>query len=253
MKLLQQTFGTLAIAAVLFVGTVAAQADRRVALVIGNSAYQNAPALANPVRDATAMAAAFEQAGFRVFAAYDLGIAQSTGTLRQFENAATGSDIAVVYFAGYGVEIVRNYYLIPIDAAPATDRDAENQSISLERLVESTSGASHLRLIILDACHENPFAWRSKQTGLGRVEPISDSTLIAYAARPGSTAEDVQAEHSPFTSALLNNLFVPGLDIRLAFGRVRGEVLRKTGNRQEPFVYGSLGGEHIALIDAPAQ
>jgi uncharacterized caspase-like protein len=116
-------------------------------------------------------------------------------------------------------------------------------------------------LVILDACRDNPFvstmrrerANRAITSGLSKVEPTSTDTLIAYAAKAGSTAEDGNGQHSPFTSALLKNLTVPGLDVRLAFGRVRDDVLKSTGNRQEPFVYGSLGGETMALVPQAAK
>ncbi len=119
-------------------------------------------------------------------------------------------------------------------------------------MVSSADGAKRLRLIILDACRDNPFvvsmrrerkvATRAVAAGLGKVEPTSTDTLIAYSAKAGSTADDGDGNHSPFTASLLKNLTVPGLDVRLAFGRVRDEVLKTTNNRQEPFVYGSLGG-----------
>jgi hypothetical protein len=118
-----------------------------------------------------------------------------------------------------------------------------------------------LRLVILDACRDNPFisimrrerkvASRAVVAGLGKVEPTSTDTLIAYAAKAGSTADDGDGDHSPFTTSLLKNLTVPGLDVRLAFGRVRDDVLKMTGNRQEPFVYGSLGGGNISLVPPP--
>ena len=120
---------------------------------------------------------------------------------------------------------------------------------------------AELRVIILDACRDNPFpslmrrdrrnGQGSISSGLGKTEPTSTDTLIAYAAKAGSTAEDGDGQHSPFAMALLKSLTVPGLDIRLAFGRVRDEVMRATGSRQEPFVYGSLGGGNIALVPAP--
>src|SRR5262249_17071592 len=121
--------------------------------------------------------------------------------------------------------------------------------------------AKRLRLVILDACRHNPFvanmkrgsrtATRAIYSGLGKVEPTGTATLIAYATRAGSTAEDGDGEHSPFTTALLTNLTIPGLDIRLAFGRVRDQVMKITSDRQEPFVYGSLGGGNISLVPAP--
>ena len=241
-----------------------ALADRRVALVIGLSSYQNAPVLPNPAKDAQAIAAKFREAGFDVVSAHlDLGNLQFKRAVRQFEDTATDADIAVVYYAGHGIEIHGVNYLIPVDAKLASDRDAEDEAITLERLVESVDTAKRLRLIILDACRDNPFArtmkpqraaaLRGVKPGLGPAEPSGINTLIAYAAKAGSAAEDGDGEHSPFTTALLNHLFVPGLDIRLAFGRVRDEVLKKTGQRQEPFVYGSLGGANIALEPAPEQ
>jgi hypothetical protein len=171
----------------------------------------------------------------------------------------TDADIAVIYYAGYGLNIHGTNYLIPIDAKLASDRDANEETITLEQLVGSVHGARRLRVIIIDACRDNPFAriMKTERTasfsGLGAVEPNSIDTLIAYAAKPGTTADDGGGDHSPFATALIDNLFVPGLDIRLAFGRVRDEVLKKTGYMQEPFVYGSLGGGNTALVPAPSQ
>jgi Caspase domain/Putative peptidoglycan binding domain len=241
-----------------------ALAGRRVALVIGNSAYQNAPFLPNPKKDAQAIAASFKKAGFDVVSAlYDVGNLPFKRALRHFEDDATDADIAVVYYAGHGVEIHGTNYLVPVDAKLASDRDADDEAIPLDRLLESVEGAKRLRVIILDACRDNPFARKMKlqrtaavrgiSSGLAAVEPTGTNTLIAYAAKAGSQAEDGNGDHSPFATALMDNLFVAGLDIRLAFGRVRDEVLKKTSNRQEPFVYGSLGGANVALVPAPAR
>ena len=254
----------MALALGLFFATIRADsafAERRVALVIGNSNYQNAPVLPNPARDAKAIAAMFTKAGYDVVSAqYDMGNLDFKRAIRQFEDAVADADIAVIYYAGHGLELHGTNYLIPVDARLKSDRDAEDEAITLERLAESIDGAKKLRVIILDACRDNPFAhtMRKERTaalrginpGLSASEPSSINTLIAYAAKSGSTAEDGDNDHSPFAGALINNLFVPGLDIRLAFGRVRDEVLKKTASRQEPFVYGSLGGGTIALVPA---
>ena len=235
-------------------------AERRVALIIGNSAYQNAPILPNPERDARGIADMFQKAGYEIVTtAFNVGSLDFKSTIRKFEDAVTDADIAVIYYAGYGLNIHGTNYLIPIDAKLASDRDANDETITLEQLVESVHGAKRLRVIIVDACRDNPFARIMKTermasfSGLGAVEPNSIDTLIAYAAKSGTTAQDGGGDHSPFAAALINNLFVPGLDIRLAFGRVRDEVLKKTGFMQEPFVYGSLGGGNIALVSAPSQ
>jgi Caspase domain len=235
-------------------------AERRVALIIGNSAYQNTPTLPNPERDGRAIADMFQKAGYEVVTtAFNVGNLDFKRTIRKFEDTVTDADIAVIYYAGHGLDINGTNYLIPIDAKLASDRDANDETITLERLVESVDGAKRLRVIILDACRDNPFARTMKAqrmasfSGLGAVQPNSIGTLIAYAAKPGTTAQDGGGDHSPFATALIDNLFVPGLDIRLAFGRVRDEVLKKTGYMQEPFVYGSLGGGNIGLVPAPSQ
>jgi len=241
----------------------AARAEKRVALIVGNSTYQTVPQLANPSRDASAVAKMFRDAGFdTVDVQLNVGNLEFKRAIRKFEATADQADIAVVYYAGHGFEIGGVNYLIPVDARLASDRDADDEAIPLERLVPSADGAKRLRLIVLDACRDNPFvklmrrerkmANRAVIAGLGKVEPTSTDTLIAYAAKAGSTADDGDGQHSPFTTAVLKNLTIPGLDVRLAFGRVRDEVLRVTASRQEPFVYGSLGGGNIALVPAPA-
>src|SRR5215831_13965803 len=247
----------IALALGLFCTTIWADqafAERRVALIIGNSAYQNAPILPNPERDARGIADMFQKAGYEIVTtAFNVGNMDFKSTIRKFEDTVTDADIAVIYYAGYGLNIHGMNYLIPIDAKLASDRDANNETITLEQLVESVHGAKLLRVIIIDACRDSQFAriMKAERMGLGAVQPNSIDTLIAYAAKPGTTADDGGGDHSPFATALIDNLFVPGLDIRLAFGRVRDEVLKKTGYMQEPFVYGSLGGGNIALAPAP--
>jgi peptidoglycan hydrolase-like protein with peptidoglycan-binding domain len=235
----------------------AAWAERRVALVIGNSNYQHAPRLGNPVRDATSIAELLKSVGFDVVdARRDLGVRELKRTLREFLVTARDADIAVVYYAGHGIEINGINYLIPTDARLASDYDAEDEAVDLDRVVRTLEPARRLRLVLLDACRDNPFrksmqravAMRAMGNGLAKVEPTSTDTLIAYAAKAGSTAEDGATDHSPFATALLRNLGEPGLDIRIALGRVRDDVLRLTANRQEPFVYGSLGGSEITLV-----
>ena len=239
-----------------------ALAEKRVALVIGNSAYQRVPALPNPVRDATAIAAMFENSGFAVVRQNNVTKIEFKRVVRQFADAAADADIAVIYYAGHGIEIYGTNYLIPVDAELAGDRDADDEAITLARLVEATDGARRLRFVILDACRENPFARTMKRqrasasaihAGLGKVEPTGTNTLISVAAKTGVAALDGDGDHSPFAAALLDNLFVPGLDVRLALGRVRDAVMAKTGNRQEPFVYGSLAGTHFSLAPAAGQ
>jgi Flp pilus assembly protein TadD len=236
-------------------------ADRRVALVIGNSTYARASKLLNPLNDAIAIEDLLKLSGFdKVVRASDLGVVQMRRTLRNFADDARDADIAVVFYAGHGIEVNNTNYLIPVDAVLERDIDVEDETISLHRVGQVLEGARRLRLIILDACRDNPFvrsmtrtiAGRSIGRGLARVEIASADTLIAYAAKAGSTAADGDFANSPYTIALVQHLVTPGLDVRLALGRVRDEVIRTTGKRQEPFVYGSLGGAELPLVPAPA-
>lgn len=234
-----------------------AEAQKRVALIVGNGAYQNASQLTNPANDANAMAAMFREAGFEVVEArLDLGNLEFKRVARDFSAAARDADIAVMYYAGHGLEVNGTNYLLPVDAKLATDFDVEDEALSLDRLMRALEPARRLRLIILDACRDNPFvrsmqrnvASRAVATGLAKVEPANSDTLIAFAAKAGSTADDGRGSNSPFTTALLKNLSVPGRDIRIALGYVRDDVVKATNHRQEPFVYGSLGGATVALV-----
>lgn len=240
--------------------TGAAFANQRVALVIGNSAYQNATPLLNPGKDANAIAGLFKTAGFDVVhVGIDVGNLDFKRRVREFQTIARDADIAVVFFAGHGIEVNGTNYLIPVDAKLASDFDAEDEGVSLDRIIRTIEPARKLRLVIIDACRDNPFIKRMQRTvsmravtnGLAKIEPTVGDTLVAYAAKAGSTAEDGYGDHSPFTAALLKHLAEPGLDVRIAFGRVRDEVVKNTRGKQEPFVYGSLGGTHIALIPEP--
>ena len=242
----------------LLIFSAAAVAEKRVALVVGNGAYQNAAPLPNPTRDAKAVAEMLQTTGFdTVLLRHDVGNLDFKRALRDFFVVAKGADIAVVFFAGHGIQLADQNYLIPVDAKLAQDYDASDEAISLDRIIEAIEPAARLRLVVLDACRDNPFIVRMQRRGvtrqiisrgLSKVEPIVNNTLIAYAAKAGSTAEDGAGEHSPFTMALIKHIAEPGLDIRLALGRVRDEVLRNTRNDQEPFVYGSLGGGSVSLV-----
>jgi formylglycine-generating enzyme required for sulfatase activity len=235
-------------------------AERRIALVIGNSAYERVPQLPNPVNDATSMGEMFKRSGFdTVLLKLDVKASEMRRALRDFSDEARNADIAIIYFAGHGLEIQGTNYLVPTDAVLERDIDAYDEAVSLDRLLSVVEPARQLRLVILDACRDNPFSKsmkhaivsRSVERGLAKVEPISPNTLVAFAAKAGSTADDGDSRHSPFTSALVKYLPQPGLDLRRAFGYVRDDVMKVTHNRQEPFIYGSLGGDDVPLVAAP--
>ncbi len=251
--------GTLGIA--LLVWLSPALAEKRVALVIGNGAYQKASRLANPANDSMAIAGMLKGAGFaQVELHQNLGIRELRQAINEFADIARDADTAVVYYSGHGIEVDGINYLIPIDAVLDRDTDVPYETFSLDNLVRLLEPARRLRLVMLDACRDNPFVRSMKRTvgtrtvgrGLAAVEPTSVNTLIGFAAKAGSFALDGEGRNSPYATAVLNHLATPGLDLRIAFGRVRDEVLRTTKSRQEPFVYGSLGGSNVSIVDAPA-
>jgi uncharacterized caspase-like protein len=228
-----------------------------VALVIGNSAYQHVNRLSNPANDSESVSATLKTAGFDVVdLQQNLKVAALRKALRDFSDKATDADMAVVYYAGHGMEIDGTNYIIPVDATLERDIDAYDEAISLDRILTVIEPAKQLRLVILDACRDNPFAKSMKRTigtraigrGLAKVEPVNPNTMVAFAAKAGSTASDGDSRHSPYTTALVKYIATPGLDLRKAFGFVRDDVMKSTGNKQEPFVYGSLGGDDMALV-----
>src|SRR6202158_1908764 len=251
----------LFLAAALLLMSQPAWAVKRVALIVGNSTYKNAAQLMHPVNDAAAVAAVLKSAGFDVVdTRLDLQVADMRHALRDFADQAREADVAVVYYAGHGIEIEGTNYLIPTDATLERDTDVYDEAFSLDRVLLAIEPAGQLRLVIVDACRNNPFAEAMKRTvgaraisrGLARIEPAMSNTLVAFAAKAGSTASDGNSKNSPYAIALAKYIATPGLDLRRVFGFVRDDVMKATGNRQEPFVYGSLGGEDVPLVPAKA-
>ena len=236
-----------------------AQAAERVALVVGNGAYKHAPFLPNPGNDARDVGAALDRLGFTVTRLADADQSTLRQRLRDFTRAAGAAEVAVVFYAGHGIEVDGRNFLVPVDARLASDQDVEFETVPLELVMRSVERARGLRLVVLDACRDNPFAesmqragaTRSIGRGLARAEPRGE-TLVAYAAKGGSTAADGDGRNSPYTGALLRYLEEPGLDVGRMFRKVRDEVLTATGGRQEPFVYGSMPGRDVYLASAAA-
>lgn len=243
-------------------GGWSAVAAERVALVIGNGAYRLAPHLANPPADARAMAASLERLGFAVVAGYDLDREGMIQALKTFRQRVAGADIALIFYAGHGIQIAGHNYLLPVDVRLADEKDLEDEAVSVERVMAEAETARRLRVVILDACRDNPFGARmarsmgSRSTlvgrGFARIETADGNTLIAYATKEDMIAADGSGDHSPYTAALLQHLETPGLPIERLFGRVRDTVMTATEGRQQPFTYGSLGGDPIYLM-APAR
>jgi hypothetical protein len=232
-----------------------ARRETRVALVIGNADYRNVSKLPNPPRDADAIAERLRRVGFAtVQLSNNLTRDGMVAALRAFEREAEKADWAVVYYAGHGIEVGGVNYLIPIDAALKIDKDVHDEAVPLERVLSAIESARKLRLVILDACRDNPFmtsmkrsvASRSIGRGLAQIEP-EGGVLVAYAAKHGQVALDGDGANSPFVAALVNRLDTPGLDISLLFRLVRDDVLTATRRQQEPYVYGSLPGELLSF------
>src|SRR5216683_2788730 len=225
--------------------------ERRVALVIGNSAYQTVSGLPNTTNDARAIAEVLKADGFTsVRIILDMTRASMIASLNDFQREADTSDWAVVYYAGHGLEVSGTNYLVPIDARLGDDRDIQDEAVSVDRILSAVENAKKLRLVMLDACRDNPFlkrmhrsiATRSISRGLAAIEPMG-ATLIVFAAKDGETAEDGTGGHSPFAASLIKRLQQPTIEINKLFRLVTSDVLKATGNQQRPFVYGSLPGE----------
>ncbi len=245
-------------------GPAEAQTDlKRVALVIGNAAYANAPQLANPRNDAGAMADSLRSIGFIVEEGIDLDTAGMYAAVRSFGTLAETADVALVFYAGHGIQVDGTNYLLPTDVSLNRERDLNYEGVPLQLIMSEVAQTKRLGVVIIDACRDNPFAQQLARSmgptrsalvgrGLARVEEAPADTLIAFATRDGAVAEDGDGINSPYTTALLSHLDEPGLEIGQYFRRVRDTVLDATNGRQEPFVYGSLSADQFYLNPATA-
>ena len=241
----------------LLVAAVSAQAAGRVALVVGNSAYEHMGRLPNPENDAADVGAALRRLGFEVTEARDADRTALTNALRAFTRRSAGADVAMVFYAGHGMEMDGVNYLLPVDARLERDTDVRYETVTLDDVLASTAGAG-LRLVILDACRNNPLARSMQRTvrsryvsngsfGAVNEDLLGDQTLVAYSAAAGTTADDGGGRNSPYAAALLTHLEDP-VDIELMFRRVRARVLSATNERQRPHEYSSLLREHYLSV-----
>jgi len=223
---------------------------RRVALIIGNGAYKNVHQLDNPPRDARLVAGALRDIGFQtVTLTNDLTREKFFDTLHAFAGEAEKADWAVVYYAGHGLEIGGVNYLVPVDAKLAADRDAETEAVALEQVIAAVGGARKLRLVMLDACRDNPFAPTMQRTmelklvdkGFSNIEPAA-GFMVVYAAKHGETALDGDGVDSPFATAVARDVRQPHVEVRKLFDLVRDDVWSASKHQQQPFTYGSPPG-----------
>jgi len=252
-------------AAGLLWATSAAFAESRMALVIGQSAYRAVSPLPNPANDAKAMAQLLSDAGFEVTSASDLSQNALRQTVSDFaaQMATKGKDtVALVFYAGHGMQIDGENFLIPIDIDPKREADIPLQAVRLNDVLNTlTSVPSRMRLVLLDACRNNPFPEIGKTAGRGLA--IVDAkfgapgTFLSFSTSPGAEAEDGSGANSPYTTALLTVAKEPGLSIEDAFKRVRVAVNKATDGRQTPWESSSLTDDFrffgAAAADASAK
>jgi len=232
-----------------------AEKEIRVALVVGNSAYQNAEALKNPVNDARAMAKVLRDAGFEVMERENLTRRAFVEALYEFSGKVPPGGVGLFYYAGHGIQVRGLNHLVPIDAALANERDVKYETIDLNDVLNGLDEArARLSLVILDACRDNPFARRFRSTGRGLAQADAPrGTVIAYATAPGDTAADGEGNNGLYTAELLKAIAQPGLKLEEVFKRTIDGVARSSGNKQTPWVSSSFRGEFVfnAAVNIP--
>jgi hypothetical protein len=231
-----------------------AQAQDRLALVIGNSKYLSANAVPNAVNDARLMARALRDIGFVVADGFDLSRASMERQIREFLHKSAAARVALFFYAGHGLQVDGRNYLLPVDANLEAASDLDFETIGLDNILGSLDGVSRTNIIILDACRNNPFAQRLASrfgvarsvtilSGLAGYSNLGTGTLIAFSTAPGAVALDGNGSNSPFTKALARHVRTPGLEVRQMLTRVRADVAAETGGRQIPWDNSSLLGE----------
>jgi uncharacterized caspase-like protein len=253
----------MTLAAFVFSGN-AALADKRVAFVVGNSAYKNVPQLPNPAIDAKSMARVLRNVGFEVVEGSNLTRDAMTAKLLEFGKKSEGADVALFFYAGHGIAVNGTNYLLPVDADLKSEMDVKlGAAINVDLTLEQTMADAKVKLVFLDACRDNPFAakirsakaTRSVTVASGLAEMKSgEGTLIAFATGPGQTALDGEAgTNSPFTRALLANIAQPGIEIQQAMTKVRAQVNDETNKAQLPWGHTNLTGTvYLNPTAAPA-
>jgi uncharacterized caspase-like protein len=239
-----------------------ALAEKRVALVIGNSAYENTATLKNPKNDAADMAALLKKLGFEVVEGFDLDKRKMERVVREFGIKLAGTDLAFFFYAGHGLQVAGKNYMVPIDAKLALEGDVDFEVLELALVLKQMEREAKTRVVLLDACRDNPLtrslrsstgSGRSAQLGQGlaKMEQTPVGTLIGYSTEPGSVALDGEGRNSPYTQALLQHLDVAGRDLNGVLNAVRGDVVKVTGGKQTPWEHTSLLGSVYLKQEAP--
>jgi TPR repeat protein len=231
----------------------------RLALVLGNARYESVPMLDNPSNDAADVARALRNVGFEVIEQRNATRETMVRAIHEFSERLRGADVALFFYAGHGMQMNGENYLLPIDAKIQSPADVRFNTINLGDILQEMEGAGRTNIIILDACRNNPFAEtlsRSNRAvatrGLGRVDPTVEGSLIVYSTQPNNVALDGAGRNSPFTAALLKHIATPGLEVRQMISRVRGDVLQATDRKQTPWDSSSLVGDLYLVGSSPA-
>ncbi|MBR1190815.1 caspase family protein [Bradyrhizobium sp. AUGA SZCCT0240] len=225
--------------------TAPAAAEKRIALVVGNSAYQNVPRLDNPRNDAALMANTLAGLGFTLVggrAQLDLDKSAMDTAVQNFGRQVQGADVALFYYAGHGVQVAGSNYLVPVGANPTREADVDFQMVDVNLVLRQMQGSgTRLNMVILDACRNNPFGARGLRASDGGLAQMRapEGTLISYATQPGNVAQDGTGGNSPYTKALAATIKQSGLDIFQTFNQVGLAVKRETGGAQQPWVSSS--------------
>ncbi len=237
---------------------IEAFAGTRLALVLGNSKYQAVPALDNPANDAADLATALRGMGFTVIEARDGTRDAMANAVRDFSARLSGADVALFFYAGHGLQMNGENYLVPVDAKIETPADVRFNTVNLTDIQQEMEGTGRANIIVLDACRNNPFLDKlargsraAPSRGLGRVDASGQGSLIVYSTQPNNVALDGAGRNSPFTAALLKHIATPGIEVRQMLSRVRGDVLAATDQKQTPWDSSSLVGD-VYLAGAPS-
>jgi uncharacterized protein YecT (DUF1311 family) len=240
------TLRTLICVGVILLSSGASLAERRVALVIGNSNYVHTAPLANPVNDARAIAAALQRLDFDVVLALDVTQNEMAQPLSEFAKRLQGADVALLFYAGHGLSFEGRNYLVPVDAKAESAIYVKFQMTPIDRIAEEMARSVRLNIVILDACRNNPLATELARSlgpasrsadvarGLSVMAPVGRESVILFATAPGDVAADGRGAHSPFTVALLNHIESPSASIEDVFREVRRDVREATRNQQLP-------------------
>ncbi len=221
-----------------------AAAKQRVALVIGNSAYKTGP-LANPVHDASDIAATLQKLGFTVILRKNASLQEMDESVREFGDRLRRGGVGLFYYAGHGIQIGGRNYLIPVGARMTRETDVKYQALDAEMVLDEMANAGNdLNIVILDACRDNPFgrSFRSVSRGLAIISAAPKGTFVSYSTSPGKVAVDGSGRNSPFTGSLIKHMTAPDLPIEEVFKRVRQDLGRQTKGQQIPWELSSLEG-----------